>query len=187
MVLAAAVISLAVLGPAADPRTTQAEQPPAQPAASDSSRPYSVEGVRRAFDSGAQPAMPVLQTRSSARGRDIAVASTSQAGTLRPSGDRPVWEGTYYPTWHEEFLSMAGPQSYNVPYTGMNNSERIVAAATSIGIGLAFQALYSWIHDQVASSSRTRQQKKLDKVRAEIQAELAELERLNAAARASVR
>ena len=182
MVLAAAVISLAILEPAAEPRAAQAEQAPAQPAASASSRPYSVDGVRRAYASGVQPSTPVVRVGPAARGREIAVASTYQPGTFQPSGERPAWGAPYYPTWHEDFLAMTGPQSYSVPYTGMTNSERLVAVATSIGFGLAIQALSSWIRDEVVSASRSRQQKKVDKVRAEIRAEVAELERLNAAA-----
>jgi hypothetical protein len=61
----------------------------------------------------------------------------------------------------------------------------LAGLATSLGFGLALQAIASSIHDQFVKSRYDRKQRRVDKVRAEIQGELDELERVNAAARQS--
>ena len=72
-----------------------------------------------------------------------------------------------------------------VPYTGMSNSQTLQAVASSAVFALAFQVIASVIHDEVVKIRYDRKQRKIENVRAEIRAELDELERLNAAARAS--
>ena len=178
MVLAAALISLAALGPTAEPQSGPPDDP----------KPYTVEGVRRASAAAAGP-QPHIDTVAVERGRQgYRMALESRSVTPDPcgfvvTGCRPNWELPPNPTWHDEFLAMAGPQGYAIPYSAMNNSQRLQAVATNLAFGLAIQAITTAIQQQVVKSSRSRQQRKVEAVRTEIQAELAELERLNAAAK----
>jgi hypothetical protein len=106
---------------------------------------------------------------------------------------REGWSGGATPTWHQEFLAMTGPKGYGGPYYGSTNGERLLTVASSAavawavaGLASAFErAIASPTHRKVVKYKAGRKQKKIEKVRAEIRAELAELERLNAAARAS--
>jgi hypothetical protein len=192
MLLAAALISIAV----ADP---QAPVQPPPPVASSSttasdSKPYTVQGVRAAMagrpvidynvhdrdGEGSRVAMTFCSDRSSWWSQ---VASDWQDG----------WSGGATPTWHEQFLSMTGPRGYGGPYYGSTNGERLLAVASSVAIGYAVagvasvleHTIVSPIHHKVVKYKADRKQKKVEKVRAEIRAELAELERLNAAGRAA--
>jgi hypothetical protein len=189
MVLAAAVISVAVIVAPAEPQSAAPQPPPPQSAAPDEgAKPYSVEGVRRAFGSRTQPSIDTARVERDRRGYRMAVASsaaTSSPCSIVVTACEPTWQPAANPTWHDQMLAMAGPQNYSVPYTGMDNAQRVAAVATSIGFALALQAVASLIHDQVVKSSYGRKQKKVNKVRAEIQGELDELERINALARQS--
>ena len=80
---------------------------------------------------------------------------------------------------------MTGPQGYGGLYYGATNGERLLAVASSVAIGWAAAVVGSAIHHKVVKDKADRKQKKIEKVRAGIHAELAELERVNAAARAS--
>jgi hypothetical protein len=95
------------------------------------------------------------------------------------------WAAPVYPTWHDQFVAMAGPQGYDVPYSAMNNVQRVEAIATSVGITLAFEALYSLVAHGVDAYRADRKRAKIERTRAEIRAELEELEGANAAARSS--
>jgi hypothetical protein len=194
MVLAAALISLAVLAPQAAPvaapqSASQAKpQTERQPAPADDSKPYTIEGVRRAAAAGYQPsidAAPVVPDR-----RGYRVVIDSRAISPDPCSSlitacQPAWGGGANPTWHDQFIAMTGPPNYMVPYSGMSNVETLEAVASSAAINLALQAVFSLIHDQIVSMNHDRKQKKVEKVRTEIRAELDELERVNAAARGS--
>jgi hypothetical protein len=183
MVLAAALISLAVLVPPAEPQSAAPPPPPQSAAPDDTSKPYTVEGVRRASGAKTQPPIDTSAVERDRRGYRMAIATTSSPCGFVSNYCGSPWAAPSYPTWHDQFVAMAGPQSYLVPYTGMNNVQTLQAVASSIGFGLAIQAIASLVHDQVVKSSYNRKQKKVEKVRAEIRAELVELERLNAAAR----
>ena len=176
MVLAAALISLAVLGPGAEPQSAPPDEP----------KPYTAEGVRRASAARTQPQMDAVTVERDRRGYRMALESRSV--TPDPcgfvvTGCGPTWQVPSNPTWHDQFIAMTGPQGYAIPYSGMNNSQKLQAVATSIGFGLAIQAIASAIQGEFARIGADRKQKKLDRVRSEIRSELEELERLNAAAR----
>jgi len=178
MVIAAALISLAVLDPAAEPQSP----PPPDP------KPYTVEGVRRAMASGARSSPTVPMVEPGPRFHQMTVESTSHGSCALiacQSSRRSRWEDVSSPTWHDQFLAMTGPQGYAIPFSGMSNSQRIAAVGSSVAIGFALKGVTSFMEGKIAKIRADRKQKKLDKVRAEIRAELAELERLNAAARAS--
>jgi len=189
MVLAAALISLAVIVPPADPQSAAPPSPPPQSAViGDAAKPYSVEGVRKASAAGTRPSVDTTLVERDHRGYRMALESravTPNPCSLAAAGCGPTWQVPSNPTWHDQFLTMTGPQNYSVPYSGMSNSEKAMAVATSIGIGLALQAVTSLIQGKIVKISADRKQKKVEKVRAEIRTELEELERLNAAARAS--
>lgn len=192
MLLAAALIAVAVADPQAP---VQAPPPPASSSTTASdSKPYTVRGVRAAMagrpmidynvydrdEQGCRVAMTFRSDRSSWWSH---VASDWEEG----------WSGGGTPTWHEQFLAMTGPRGYGGPYYGSTNGERLLAVASSVAIGYAVAGLASVIertiasplHHKVVKYKTDRKQKKIEKVRTEIRAELAELERLNAAARAS--
>ncbi len=194
MVLAAALISLAVLAPqapaqAAPQAASQVKvQTETQPASPEGSKPYTVEGVRRATAAGDQPAIDYTPAEPVRRGYRMAIDSRTVSPdpcTLVITGCQPAWRGGANPTWHDQFIAMTGPPAYMVPYSAMNNSQTLQAAASSIAINLAIQAVVSLVHDQIVKTRYETKQKKLQKVRAEISAELDELERVNAAARGS--
>jgi len=192
MLLAAALISIAV----ADPQTPVQAPPPVASStttASDS-EPWTVQGVRAAVagrpvidynvhDQEGRSSRVVLTARSDRSSWWSRVAADWQEG----------WSGGSIPTWHEEFLAMTGPRGYGRPCYGSTNGERLLAVTSSVAIAWAAvgvasaldQAIVSPIHNKVVKYKADRKQKKIEKVRAEIRAELAELERLNAAARAS--
>jgi hypothetical protein len=194
MVFAAALISLTVLESAGDPQSAGPQSVGSQPAASrpaqaDTSAPYTVQGVRRAMASttggGAQPVVKVQPRQSvpatlgneplrrSYSGYSLTVTSDSpqpsSRNVVRTSTER-CWNWTAYPTWHEQFLAMTGPQYYTGPYYGIN-----------IGFSIRLRAL----ERRIAKFKADWKLRKVEKVRAEIRAELAELERVNAAARAA--
>jgi hypothetical protein len=181
MVLAAALISLAVLVPPAEPQSAAPPPPPQSTAPDDTSKPYTVEGVRRASGAKTQPPIDTSVVERDPRGYRMAIATTSSPCGFVSNHCGSPWAALAYPTWHDQFVAMAGPQNYMVPYTGMSNGERVQAVASSIGFGLAIQAIASLIHDQVVKSSYNRKLKKVEKIRGEIRGELEELERLNAA------
>jgi hypothetical protein len=185
MVLAAALISLAALVPPADPQSAAPKPPlPQSTASDDTSKPYSVEGVRSAYDANARPRIDLAPTAPNRQGSGISIvwsAASDDPCSLVVTGCQPAWRGGVNPTWHDQFVGMVGPQNYMVPYSGMNNVQTLQAVASSIAINLALQAVVSLIYDQVVKSNDNRKQKKVEKIRAEIRGELAELERLNAA------
>jgi hypothetical protein len=190
MVLAAVLISIAVLVPLAEPQSAASQQPPSpQSAAPDtSSSPYSVDGVRRAYGLGTQPSIDIATVERDRRGYRMAIESST--ATWSPcvfvsNYCWSPWPAPEYPTWHDQMLAMAGPQNYSMPYTPMSNAERLQAVASNIGFGLVIQAIASAVHDQIVKSSYDRKLKKVNKTRDEIQGELDELERVNAAARQS--
>jgi hypothetical protein len=194
MVLAAALISLAALAPQAaapaapQPAPQSKAQTESQPAAADGSQPYTVEGVKRAMATARQPS--VDYNAADGAGRGYRVVIDSRAISPDPCSQlittcQPAWGGGANPTWHDQFLAMTGPPAYTVPYSGMNNVQTLEAVASSAAINLALQELISLIYDQVVHIRHDARQKKIEKVRAEIRAELDELERVNAAARGS--
>lgn len=202
MVLAAALISLAVLGPQAasqaKPQVDSQAAPQAasqtkpqidsQAAPADDSKPYTVGGVRRAMAGGFQPSTDYSSSTDARRGYRVAIDSRAvnpDPCSLLITACQPAWGGGANPTWHDQFIAMTGPPAYMVPYSGMSNGQTLQAVASSIAINLALQAVVSLIHDQVVKTRYEKKQQKVEKARAEIRAELEELERLNAAARSS--
>ncbi len=195
MVLAAALISLAVLAPqasaqAAPQAATQAKpQAERQQAPKDDSKPYTVEGVKRAMPAGDQPpvdAAPVVPDRRGYRmALEVGAAPWDPCKLLMNTGSWPTWCGGANSTWHEQFIAMTGPSAYLVPYSAMSNSQTVQALASNFAITLALQAVVSLIHHQVVRTKYERKQQKVERVRAEIRTELDELERVNAAARGS--
>ncbi len=196
MVLAAALISLAVLVPGTDPQsaapkppsppqsTTPAPPPPRSTSSDDTSKPYTVEGVRSAYDANAQPRIDVAPVVPTRQGYRVALDSRlvdPDPCSLAITACQPAWRGGANPTWHDQFVAMTGPQNYMVPYTGMNNVQTLQAVASGVAINLAFQAFVSLVHDQIVKSNYNRKQKKVERIREEIRFELRELERLNAA------
>jgi len=192
MLLAAALISVAISDP-------QAPVQPPPPVASSSttasdSKPWTVQGVRAAvagravidyhvYDQDLQGSRVAVTFRSDRSSSWSQVASDWQKG----------WSGGGTPTWHQEFLAMTGPPGYGGPYYGSTNGERLMAVASSVAIGYAVAGLASVIertiasplHDKLVKYKADRKQRKIEKVRADIRAELAQLERVNASARAS--
>jgi hypothetical protein len=194
MVLAAALISLAVLAPqapaqAAPQAASQAKsQAEPQSASPDGSKPYSVEGVRRAMTAGQQPSIDTAPVVPDRRGYRMSVefrAAPWDPCRVMILACYPTWNGGANPTWHDEFIAMTGPPDYMVPYSGMSNAQTLQAVASSFAINLALQAVVSLIHDQVVKTRYGMKERKIEKVRAEIRTELDELERVNAAARGS--
>jgi hypothetical protein len=181
MVLAAALISLAVLVPPAEPQSAAPPPPPQSTAPDDTSKPYTVEGVRRAAGAKTQPPIDTSAVERDPRGYRMAIATTSSPCSFVSNSCGSPWAAPSYPTWHDQFVAMTGPQNYMVPYSAMSNGETLQAVASSFAINLAFQAVFSLIHHQVVKSSYNRKQKKVEIVRSEIRGELEELERLNAA------
>ncbi len=192
MLLAAALISVAISDP-------QAPVQPPPPVASSSttasdSKPWTVQGVRAAV--AGRPVIDYNVHDWDAQASCVAVTFRSDRSSWwsqEVSAWQEGWSGGATPTWHEEFLAMTGPRGYGGPYYGSTNGERLLAVASSVAIGYAVAGLASVIertiasplHHKVVKYKADRKQKKIEKVRAEIRAELAELERLNAAARAS--
>lgn len=194
MVLAAALISLAVAAPQAvvpaAPQSDPQAQAEPQGAPVDGSRPYTVDGVRRAAaaEIQVQPRVDTVKVERARPGYHVDLESSFDGlpackALVVPASCAHPWLLPSNPTWHQQFLLMAGPQGYTVPYTGMNNGETLQAAASSIAFAYTFQAIYSLISRQVAKTSADRARKKIEKVRAEIRGELEDLERANAAAR----
>jgi hypothetical protein len=200
MVLAAALISLAVLATQADPgaasqaavqaapQAAPQARPPVerQSAPADDSKPYTVKGVRRAAD-GNQPSVDYNPEKPTPRGYRVAIDSRAvnpDPCSLVITACQPAWGGGANPTWHDQFIAMTGPPAYAVPYSGMSNSQTLQAVASSIAINLALQAVVSLIHNKVVKISSDRKLRKLENIRTGIRAELDELERVNAAARA---
>jgi hypothetical protein len=192
MLLAAALISVAVAEPQAPV--------PAPPLAASStttasdSRPYTIQGVRAA--AAGRPVIDYNVHDRDGQGSRVAITGCS-AGSNWPSqvvsAWREGWSGGATPTWHEQFLAMVGPQGYGGPYHGSTNGERLLTVSSSVAIGLALagitslvdHAIASPIHRKMVKYKADRKQKKIDRIRAEIRAELDELERVNAAARAA--
>lgn len=184
MVLAAALISLAVLSAPADPQSAAPKPPPPQSTAPDDTpKPYTIEGVRSAYDANSQARIDTAPVVPGRQGSRLAVEwhASDDACNLLITGCQPAWRGGANPTWHDQFVDMVGPQNYMVPYTGMSNGETLQAMASSIAIGLALEAVVSLIHDQIVKDTYDRKQRKVEKIREEIRGELRELERLNAA------
>jgi hypothetical protein len=194
MVLAAALISVAVLAsqaPAAPAPQTVAQATPqtvAQAASTDGSKPYSLDSVRRSTTAGDRPSIDYNSAEQTLRGYGVAIDSRAiqpDPCTLVISACQPAWRGGAYPTWNDQFLAMTGPPNYAVPYSAMSNLQTLEAVASSIAINFALQAVVSLIHDEIVQMRADARQKKIERVRSEIRAELDELERANAAARAA--
>jgi hypothetical protein len=192
MVLAAALISLAVLAPQAPPQAapqaaSQAKrQAEPQSVSPDGSKPYSVEGVKRAMTTGEQPSIdtaPVAPDRSGYRMSLEVRAAPWDPCSVVITACQPAWNGGANPTWHDQFIAMTGPPAYTVPYSGMSNGQKLQGVASSIVFGLVSQAVVWLIHDEVVKVRSERKQQKIEKIRAGIRSELDELERANAAAR----
>jgi hypothetical protein len=192
MLLAAALISVAVAAPQAP---VQAPPPAESPSmtASDS-KPSTVQGVRAAL--AGRPVIDYNVHDRDGQGSRVAI-------TCRPAGSswwsqvasdwQEGWSVGATPTWHQEFLAMTGPRGYGGPYYGSTNGERLLTVASAVAIGWAAvgvasvveHTIVSPIHHKVVKYKAERKQKKIEKIRAGIRAELAELERVNAAARAA--
>jgi hypothetical protein len=194
MVLAAALISIAVLAPqtpaAPAPQAAAQAKPQAdsQAASADGSKPYSLDGVRRSTTAGDRPSIDYNSAERTMRGYGVAIDSRTiqpDPCTLLISACQPAWRGGAYPTWNDQFLAMTGPPDYAVPYSGMTNLQTLEAMASSMAINFALQTVVSLIHDQIVQMRADAKQKKIEKIRTEIRAELDELERVNAAARAA--
>jgi hypothetical protein len=192
MVLAAALISFAVLFPQAAaqaaPQAASQAKPQAerQPASADDSKPYTVEGVRRATAAGDRPSIDAAAVVPDRRGYRVVIDSRAinpDRCSLVITACQPAWGGGANPTWHEQFIAMTGPSAYSVPYSGMSNSQKLQAVASSAAINLALQTVVSLIYDQVVRTRYERKQQKIENIRAGIRSELDELERVNAAAR----
>ena len=171
MVLAVALISLVALS----------TQPEPQAARSDDSLPYTLSGVRRTSNVNARPSAESATIVQIRPGQRLAVESQFLPCTgcdlMVTSG--PSWASTAPPTWHDQFLAMTYPDQAT-PFNSMaGNRDRAMAVATSVGFALAFQGITKLVQ-KIAGNVR---QNKVDKVRSEIDAELAVLEQLNRAAR----
>jgi hypothetical protein len=192
MLLAAALISVAISDP-------QAPVQPPPPVASSSttasdSKPWTVQGVRAPV--AGRPVIDYNVHDQDLQGSRVAVtfrSDRSSSWSQVASGWQEGWSGGGTPTWHEQFLAMTGPRGYGGPYYGSTNGERLLAVASSVAIGYAVAGLASVIertiasplHHKVVKYKADRKQRKIEKVRADIRAELAQLERVNASARAS--
>jgi len=172
MVLAAALISFAIIVPPAEP----------QSAASDSSAPYSLEGVRQASAGHNGPTIDPASVERRGSGYRLAVESprvTTDPCARTITACQMTWATTALPTWNDQFLGMTGPPA-GMGFNSMaTNGDRIVGAATSVGFALAVQGVLKLVNRAVVNS----RQSKVSKVRSEIEAELTELERLNKEAR----
>ena len=124
MVLAAALISLAVLAPqapsqAARQAATQAKpQAERQTAPTDDPKPYTVEGVRRAIAAGDQPAIDNSRAEPARRGYRVAIDSRAinpDPCSLVVTACQPAWGGGANPTWHDQFMAMTGPHGLPGP------------------------------------------------------------------------
>jgi hypothetical protein len=192
MLLAAALISVAVADPQAP---VQAPPPAASPSTTASdSKPCTIQDVRAAV--AGRPVIDYNVHGRDGQGSPMAITLCSDRSSWwgRMASDwQEGWSGGATPTWHEEFLAMTGPKGYGGPYYGSTNGERLLAVTSSVAIALAVagvasaveRTIVSPIHYKVVKYKADRKQKKIEKVRAEIRAELAELERVNAAARGS--
>jgi hypothetical protein len=172
MVFTAALVSLVVMLPMDDPQSATSSTVP----------PYSVAGVRRAAGGGTYPSIDSTSTEP--RGSGLRLAVESQTVDTDPcarviTSCRPTWTLLAAPTWHDEFMTMTGP-SLGSPLNSMaGNKDRLMAVASSAGFALAFQGVARLVQ-KIAVGAR---QNRVNKVRREIEAELAELEQLNQAAR----
>jgi hypothetical protein len=175
------------------PQAAPPQSAPAQSAPPADSKPYSVGGVRKALASDtptrSQTAIDLEKIGQNRSGYGLVLESSSvtasSCSVVFTICQQLTWQSLANPTWNDQFLAMTGPSGYDVPFSGMNTSQRLQATASSIGLAIGFQMLTQLIHDYVVDAGHVRKQKKVEKVRTEIRAELAELERLNAAARAS--
>jgi hypothetical protein len=190
MLLAAALISAALVHPQVPAQAPAQAPPPAAPQtqAADNSAPQTAKGVRLAA-AGVVRLIDYNAMDPEQRVNQVALDSRA----VRPS-PCSLWSAEYQPgwraatpTWHEQFLAMTTPQHGGGPYYGATNGDRLLAAASAVVIGWALQAITSRVQIHVSNHKADRKQKKVEKVRAEIRAELAELERVNAAARAAAR
>jgi hypothetical protein len=171
MVVAAVLMSLAVVTSPSEP----------QSASSDNSQPYSLSGVRRASMVDARPSVDATPIDRRGSGYRLAVDSRSVASNPCPrlvTPCQPSWTVPAFPSWNQEFVAMTGP----APGMGLNamatNKDRVMAAATNIGFALAFQGVVKLVQ----KVARNAGQKKVTKIRREIEAELEELERNHHAA-----
>jgi hypothetical protein len=192
MLLAAALISVAI----SDPQAPVQPPPPVAPSsttASDS-KPWTVQGVRAAV--AGRPVIDYNVHDRDAQASCVAVTLRAERSSWwgQVANDwQEGWSGAATPTWHQEYLAMTGPKGYGGPYYGSTNGERLLAVASSVAIGYAVAGLASVIERTIASPlhhklvkyKADRKQRKIEKVRADIRAELAQLERVNASARGS--
>jgi hypothetical protein len=184
MLLAAALISAAVVGSQAPAQVPPPAAPQTQ--AADGSAPQAANGVRRPATGSVRP-VTSNPTDAEQRGCRVAVDSRTVSpapGSLWSAVDQPAWRAVP-PTWHEQFLAMTVPQAYGGQYYGATNGERLLAVASAFVIAWGLQEFGSRVQVHVSNHKADRKQKKIEKIRSEIRAELAELERLNAVARGS--
>lgn len=173
MVLAAALISLVAVSPAAEQ----------QSASSDQSLPYTLSGVRRASSIDARPSADSAPVALSLSGQRLAVESRSVpcSGCDLVVTSGPSWASMAHPTWNDQFLAMTYPDEATPFNSTGGNKDRAMAVATSMGFALAVQGITRLVH-RITGNVR---QNKVNKVRSEIEAELAVLEQINQASRKS--
>ncbi len=172
MVFSAALLSLAVMLQAPDPPPQAPDTPP----------PYSLEGVRKAASRQDRPASEpgpverhVSQYRLSVDTQQLTSGPCSQLVIVC----QPAWRVGGAATWNDQFLAMTNPVLASPLVAPPGNGDRAVGAATSLGFALAFQGVAHLVHKAVTN----KRDGKVKKIRAEIAAELAAIERANQAAR----
>jgi hypothetical protein len=175
MVVAAALVSLVVLGQA-EPQSATPEQPPA----------YTLSGVRRAGQpSPGEPATTPTESPSdttpprglaSAAEQQLRVESNVSAVGAKPLRDDRLITTSLAPmgtAWHQEFIGMTQPAYGSSPLDPMGNFERVQAVASSAVFAFAIDAVTQLV-THIVNDSRTR---KATKLRKEIDAERLEAER----------
>jgi hypothetical protein len=183
MVVAAALVSLTVLATAPDAQQASADQAP----------PFTLSGVRHAtaaveppiVQGEAVPPVPLPSrplARSAQQQLNVETLSPPRPVTL-PPGDRFVTPSLAPagPAWHQEFRAMTVPAYAASEFELMGNSERAVAAASSVVFGLAVDGV-SRLVQQWRSN---HQHRKVEKLRRQIDDETAAVERLHGASQAT--
>ncbi len=180
MVVTAALVSLALAAGTAE----------AQPAPVDQAPPYTLSGVREAArEAAARAAAPAEQAppstppptgplARSAKQQPLKVETWSPSPPITlPSDDRLVTPSLapHGPAWHQQFIAMTEPVYASSQYELLNNNERAVAVASSMGFALAVDGV-SRLVQHLRGSYHDRQ---VRKIRREIDAETEALERVS--------
>jgi hypothetical protein len=173
MVITAALISLVVVAAPAEP-----QPPPDQPPA------YTLSGVRRAAagagpqaDEATPAAVPSKPLARSAAGQQLAVGTRVPKPAVTQGADDRFVTTSLAPMgsgWHQEFLDMTAPPYGSSPYDAMSNVQRVQGVASSMAFALAIDGIVRLV-DHLRTSYHDR---KVTKVRREIDAETAEVERI---------